>query len=89
MHTKGAEVKIKYRLSVFTRAGWRSVTVVATASQVSPGIAVVDNVELINGEAPAYCMSRTGAHRQEFNGFTVSSGQVGTKKRISACEVLE
>lgn len=82
-------MKIKYQASVFTRAGWRSVSVIATATQVSPGMAVVDNVELINGEAPNYCMSRTGAHRQEFNGFTVSSGQVGVKKRISACEVIE
>lgn len=89
MHTKGAKVKIKYWTSVFTRAGWRSVSVIATVTQISPGMAVVNNVELINGEAPAYCMSRTGAHRQEFNGFTVSRGQVGTKKRISACEVLE
>ena len=71
-----------------TPAGWRPVAVVAEAHKVSPGMAIVDSVELINGKSPSYGQSRTGARRQEFNGTYFASIQVGTKKRLSACAIL-
>jgi hypothetical protein len=40
-------ITIDYTSSVFTPAGWRSVTVTAEAEQVSPGMARVTRVTAI------------------------------------------
>jgi hypothetical protein len=82
-------MKLKYQSSVKVPAGWRSVNIVAECEQVSPGFAVVKTVELIDGEPPHYGQSRTGAKRQEFNGHYWAKTQIGAKKRISACKILE
>lgn len=82
-------MKIKYTSSVKTVAGWRSVTITAIADKISPAMVVVRTVELINGEKPDYGQSRTGAKRQEFNGRYFAAQQVGAKKRISTCDVIE
>jgi hypothetical protein len=82
-------MKISYSIGVKTNAGWRSVSIVAIAEKVSPGFARVLSVETIAGESPSYRQSRTGAKRQEFSGAYFAGEEVGKKKRISACEILE
>lgn len=82
-----ATLTIKYTASVKVDAGWRSVSITAKAEQISKGMAKVIEVTAIDGEAPGYGMSRTGAKRQEFNGHYIASREVGAKKRLSACSV--
>ena len=81
-------ITIEYTASVFTPAGWRSVTITATADQTSPGMATVAKVVALDGEAPAYDMSRTGARRQAFNGHAIALREAGARKRLSACETV-
>lgn len=80
-------VTIAYSSAVKVEAGWRQVNVKACAEQISAGMAVVREVVEIDGEAPAFGQSRTGAKRQSFNGKWWAAQQVGAKKRLSACEV--
>jgi hypothetical protein len=80
---------ITYSASVFTPAGWRGVTITADAERVSPGMARVVSVRAIDGEAPAGTMSRTGARRQQFHGAGVALREVGARKRLSSCDILE
>ena len=82
-------MKIKYTTSVFTAAGWRSVSIVATADQVSPGMAKVIAVTEIDGDEPTGYKSRTGAKRQQYNATSIARREVGAKKRISTCKILE
>jgi hypothetical protein len=81
-------IKIRYVTSVYTPAGWRGVVITAEASKTSEKMAVVVEVLEINGDAPATNMSRTGATRQRFNGCGISRRETGSKKRLSACEIL-
>lgn len=81
-------IKISYTASVFTPAGWRGVTITATATKTSKKMAFVVEVLEIDGEAPKSQMSRTGASRQRYNGSSISCREVGAKKRLSACEIL-
>lgn len=78
---------ISYSASVYTAAGWRNVTIAAKAEKISAGMAKVLEVTEIDGEAPRYGMSRTGAKRQEFNGVAIARREIGAKKRLSACAV--
>ena len=80
-------VTIQYTSSVKVEAGWRDVQVKARAEKISAGMAVVREVVEIDGEAPAYSQSRTGAKRQSFNGKYWAAQQVGAKKRLSSCTV--
>ena len=80
---------IEYSASVFTPAGWRGVTITADAERVSPGMARVTAVRAINGETPTGTMSRTGAKRQQFHGTGIAAREIGQRKRISACYVVE
>ena len=82
-------MKIEYTASVFTPAGWRGVTIAADAERISAGMARVLAVTAIDGETPAGTMSRTGARRQQFSGSGVAAREVGARKRLSACSVLE
>lgn len=81
-------MKIKYQSSVKVAAGWRSVNIVADVEKLNEAIAIVKNVILIDGETPAYSQSRTGAKRQEFNGIFWAKTQIGAKKRLSSCTIL-
>ena len=81
-------IKISYKASVFTPAGWRGVTITATATKTSEKMALVVEVLEINGDIPKSSMSRTGASRQRFNGCGISRREEGAKKRLSACEIL-
>ncbi len=80
---------LTYTTGVLTPAGWRPVTIVARADRQSAGIATVREVLTIDGEAPAYGQSRTGAKRQEFDGRYVARTEVGKNKRLSACLQVE
>jgi len=81
-------IRIKYTASVFTGAGWRSVTVTADADQISAGMATVTRITAIDGETPSYGMSRTGARRQQYNGQAIAAREIGARKRLSACAVV-
>lgn len=88
MNKFGQILVVEYQSSVHVAAGWRSVDVVAEVELVSAGMVVVQQVELIDGEAPARGQSRTGARRQEFDGRYWAREQVGARKRLSACKVV-
>jgi hypothetical protein len=81
-------IRIKYTTSVFTAAGWRSVTVAAEADQISAGMATVTRITGIDGEAPSAGMSRTGARRQQYNGQAIAKREIGARKRLSACALI-
>jgi hypothetical protein len=81
-------IRIKYTASVFTGAGWRSVTIAAEADKTSAGMATVTRVTGIDGEAPSYNMSRTGAKRQQYNGQAIAKREIGARKRLSACAII-
>ena len=80
-------ITIKYSASVFTQAGWRNVTIEASAEQVSAGMAKVTEVLTIDGDAPIGYTSRTGAKRQTYHAAGIAQREVGAKKRLSSCEV--
>ena len=82
-------MRIEYTASVFTAAGWRSVAITADAERVSGGMARVVAVVAIDGEDPRPGMSRTGARRQQYNGAAIAAREVGARKRLSACSLLE
>jgi phage terminase large subunit-like protein len=81
-------IEIKYTASVYTPAGWRGVTIKAIATKTSEKMALVVEVLEIDGESPKSNMSRTGASRQRYNGSSISCREVGAKKRLSACEIV-
>jgi hypothetical protein len=80
-------MQIAYEASVFTAAGWRSVTITASAEKISAGMAAVKSVIAIDGEKPVGYTSRTGANRQKYNAAGIAAREVGKRKRISACVV--
>ena len=79
---------IEYTSSVFTQAGWRSVTITANADKISAGMAQVVKVTEIDGDAPTGYTSRTGAKRQTYNAAGIAAREIGAKKRISTCRVM-
>jgi hypothetical protein len=80
-------MQIAYEASVFTAAGWRSVTITALAEKISAGMAAVLEVITIDGEKPVGYTSRTGAKRQQYHAAGIAAREVGKRKRISACVV--
>ena len=79
---------IEYTASVFTQAGWRSVTITANADKISAGMAKVTQVTEIDGDAPTGYTSRTGSKRQTYNASGIAAREIGAKKRISTCRVM-
>lgn len=79
---------VKYNASVYTLAGWRSVTITAEVD-ISGKMATVVKVLAIDGEKVKPTMSRTGAKRQNYYGTGVANREEGKRKRLSACEVLK
>jgi hypothetical protein len=88
MTNEKALLTIEYNASVFTQAGWRSVTIKAIAEKVSKGMAVVRSVVAIDDELPVGWTSRTGAKRQSYNAAGIAAREAGAKKRLSACYVI-
>lgn len=81
-------MRISYKSSVKTNAGWRAVRILAEAEPITAKTARVLRVLEIDGEAPAFGMPRTGAKRQQYNGHYFASAETGKRKILSACEVL-
>ena len=81
-------MKVKYNASVFTPAGFRSVTMTAIVEKISDKRVKVLEVTEINGEEVKANMSRTGAKRQAFYGIGSAAKEQGKIKNLSACEVL-
>lgn len=82
-------MKIEYTASVMVPAGWRSITVTALVNRVSKAMAEVIEVVAIDGEAPTGWTSRTGAKRQTFNARGIAQREIGMRKRLSACSIIE
>jgi hypothetical protein len=80
-------LQITYDTGVYTPAGWRSVTITATAKKTSAKMAEVVEVVLIDGEPPVGYTSRTGAKRQRYNAGGIAAREAGARKRLSACRV--
>lgn len=76
-------MKIEYKSTALTAAGYRSVYVIAEAKKLSEKRCEVVRVLTINDEVPRCRMSRTGARRQEFNGLKLAELEEGKKKNIS------
>lgn len=84
-----ANIVIEYSASVYTPAGWRGVTITALARKITEKTAEVVEVTAIDGEEPIGYASRTGANRQKYNARGVALREVGKKKRLGSCEVIE
>ncbi len=82
-------MKIKYKASVLTPAGHRSVSIVAVAEQLSEKRCKVSHVLTIDDEEPQRHMSRTGANRQVYNGEWVAEREAGKVKNIGNLCVME
>lgn len=82
-------MKVEYKSSVFTPAGWRGVMITASAVRTSPRMVEVTNVIAIDGEPPIGYTSRTGAKRQQYNAAGIAKREVGKRKRISAIFVVD
>ena len=83
------QIKINYNASVFTAAGWRSVTITAMAEPSKTGkMARVTEVTAIDGKTPTTGMSRTGAKRQAYNGKSIAKREIDANKRLSACTII-
>jgi hypothetical protein len=82
------QITINYKSSVFTPAGWRGVTITATAEKTSEKMAIVTEVTNIDGEDVVANMSRTGAKRQAYYGIGVASREIGAKKRLGTCTII-
>jgi hypothetical protein len=78
-------ITITYSSSVFTPAGWRSVTVTALAELLSAKRAKVVEVVDIDGEGNSGYASRTGAKRQQYNVGGTAKREVGAVKLLSKC----
>ena len=83
------KITIEYSASVMVPAGWRSVTITAEAEKTSEKMAKVINVIAIDGEEPNGYTSRTGAKRQTYNASGIARREVGSKKRLSSCKIIE
>jgi hypothetical protein len=77
-------IKVEYKSSVFTPAGWRSVTITAAAEQISPKRCRILSVMLIDGKVPSGYASRTGAKRQTYNADGVSKREIDKIKNLSS-----
>ncbi len=81
-------VTIKYNASVLTPAGFRGVTMIATAEKISEKRVKVLEILKIDGEEVKANMSRTGANRQKYYGIGAAAREEGKTKNLSACELL-
>ena len=81
-------IKVEYKSSVFTPAGWRGVTITAAAEQISEKRCRILGVMLIDGKVPSGYTSRTGARRQTYNAAGTAKREIGKVKNLSALEIL-
>lgn len=81
-------MKVEYKASVLTPAGFRGVDMVAEVKSISAKRVEVVEVLTIDGEDVEANMSRTGAKRQSFYGVGAAARQVGAIKNLSACRLI-
>ena len=79
---------VEYKASVSTPAGWRSVSMTATALQISPKRVEIVEVTKIDGDIVSKYMSRGGAKRQQYDGEYFASQEIGKTKNISSLAVI-
>ena len=84
-------ITLKYIAAVYVAAGWRSVPVIARARPLGRGgLAQVTEVLAVGGHAPdTTWASRTGANRQGYSPAAISNRELGKRKRVSACHILD
>lgn len=82
-------MKVEYKGSVYTPAGFRSITITAKVEAISPKRVKIKEVLLIDGEQVQANMSRTGAKRQAFYGYGVADREEGKIKNLSVCTVID
>jgi hypothetical protein len=88
--TPAAPVKITYHGSVCVDVGWRSILIKAEAVPCGRGLAEIIRVFSVDGNDPtATWASRTGARRQSYSPSSVALREVGKRKRLSACEIVD
>jgi len=77
-------MKVEYKASVSTGAGWREVYMIANVEKISEKRVKVLDVISIDDEPVSRNMSRTGAKRQQFNGQYFAYQEIGKVKNISS-----
>lgn len=82
-------IKVVYKGSVSTPAGWRSVDFIGFAEKLSEKRCKITNITQIDGKPVSYNMSRTGAKRQQYNGRYFADAEVGKVKNISSLKIVK
>ena len=81
-------VTVKYKSSVLTMAGWRSITIIASANYLSAKRVEITGVDSIDGVTPQKNMTRTGSKRQTYDGLYFAGNEAGKVKNISSLEFV-
>ena len=81
-------VTVKYKSSVLTAAGWRSITIIAGANYLSAKRVEITCVDSIDGLTPEKNMTRTGSKRQSYDGLYFAGNEAGKVKNISSLEFV-
>jgi len=76
-------MSIQYNAEVMVPAGWRSVTITATAEKISEKRVKVITVDDIDGDGKTGYGSRTGAKRQRYHIGGIAAREEGKIKNIS------
>ena len=74
---------IQYNAAVMVDAGWRSVTITATAEKISEKRVKIITVDDIDGDGNTGYGSRTGAKRQQYHIGGIAVREEGKIKNIS------
>ena len=83
-------ISISYNTAVRMDAGWRQIYVCAEARPIGRGLAEVVEVTSVDGHDPEVAWaSRTGAYRQSYSPASIARRELGKRKRVSACEILD
>ena len=76
-------MSIQYKAAVMVPAGWRSVTITATAEKISEKRVKVITVNDIDGDGNSGYGSRTGAKRQQYHIGGIAAREEGKIKNIN------
>ena len=82
-------VSIQYSAAVMVPAGWRSVTITATAEKISEKRVKIITVDDIDGDGNSGYGSRTGAKRQQYHIGGIAAREEGKIKNISTLKYLK
>jgi len=80
---EGFKMKIEYKTSVSTPAGWRSVYMIAEVEKISDKRVKIMAISSIDGENVSQNMSRTGSKRQNFYGDYFAKKELDKIKNLS------